>query len=774
MKTRPSLSGVFALTFAAALPLLTGCTPDDENSGNLLVSSANAEPTVAVVPTNPPAAEPAAAATLAPAEPAPAPVAPSEVVAVPAPAQERTLPSNLKPSTPAGDVIKMAQAGVEESVMLAYITNSATLFSLTPDDIIYLNDLGVASNVVTAMMQHDQDRKNYWANQSVAANAAAAPTYVNPPPAETQAAAAPAPVAEAVPAPAANVTYNYFYDSLSPYGTWVEIEGYGRCWQPTVVVVNRGWRPYCDGGRWIYTDYGWYWMSDYSWGWAPFHYGRWFTHPRYGWCWWPDRVWGPSWVSWRYSNDYCGWAPLPPAAYYRPGFGFSYYGSSVGVSFGFGLGADFFTFVSWNNFCHSRPWHHRVPRDRATQVFNNTTIVNNYVTGNNNTVINQGIGRDRVRERTREEVRVVSIQDSQSRVGRGERGERFANDGRSLIVHRPRIPESAAPTMPTSGRARGETALRTESGKAAVAPRENIRDVPRRQGNQPAATPATPPVVARDPAKAETPRLVTPAPATGGRPTGFERSREVIREQSKRPGEPPAATPATPPAVSRAPSATPPPAASPAPGAPATREGRSPSRPPESRPENPGRDRRREGSQNATPPSIAAGRPANPPAVATPTPQNSRPSQAIVIGRRDQGNTPAAPAARVETPVSTARNTYNFAPPANRPAPAPQAAPVARPAPAPSYTPPAPVPRRETPRYTPPPQPSYSAPRPAPTYTPPAPVQRSQPSAPSAPVYRAPSPAPAPSYSPPPRSQNYESRSSGSSERERGGGRQSR
>ena len=67
---------------------------------------------------------------------------------------------------------------------------------------------------------------------------------------------------------------------------------------------------------------GWYWMSDYSWGWAPFHYGRWFHHARFGWCWMPDTVWGPSWVTWRYSDDYCGWAPLPPGAIYRAGVGF--------------------------------------------------------------------------------------------------------------------------------------------------------------------------------------------------------------------------------------------------------------------------------------------------------------------------------------------------------------------------------------------------------------------------------------------------------------------
>ena len=108
--------------------------------------------------------------------------------------------------------------------------------------------------------------------------------------------------------PPQNVTVNYFYDNLSPYGSWVEVPAYGRCWRPAVVVTNPGWRPYCDNGHWIYTDSGWYWASDYSWGWATFHYGRWCSDVRLGWFWVPDVVWGPSWVSWRYTSDHCGWA----------------------------------------------------------------------------------------------------------------------------------------------------------------------------------------------------------------------------------------------------------------------------------------------------------------------------------------------------------------------------------------------------------------------------------------------------------------------------------
>jgi hypothetical protein len=262
--------------------------------------------------------------------------------------------ANLRITKPLSEVIRLAQSGVDEFVILTYITNSTTLFALGAEEIVYLNDLGVTSPVVTAMMHRDQSLKSAWAAVGQVApqpptnqeTVAAAPTYVNPPQ------VAPAPVQEAQPVYVSN---DYFYDTLSPYGTWVEVDGYGRVWRPTVAINTSGWQPYRDRGRWVHTDAGWYWMSDYSWGSVAFHYGRWFSHPRWGWCWWPDTQWAPSWVTWRYDNDNCGWAPLPPRSYFRPGVGFSYYDRHVGVDFDFGLSVGAFTFVPWNRFCDPVP-----------------------------------------------------------------------------------------------------------------------------------------------------------------------------------------------------------------------------------------------------------------------------------------------------------------------------------------------------------------------------------------------------------------------------------
>ncbi len=108
------------------------------------------------------------------------------------------------------------------------------------------------------------------------------------------------------------VSTDVFYTTLSPYGEWVQVDSYGRVWRPSPTVVGVGFRPYGPGGHWVHTDYGWSYESDWAWGWAPFHYGRWHLDPGYGWVWVPGNAWAPAWVSWRYGGGYVGWAPLPP------------------------------------------------------------------------------------------------------------------------------------------------------------------------------------------------------------------------------------------------------------------------------------------------------------------------------------------------------------------------------------------------------------------------------------------------------------------------------
>lgn len=112
----------------------------------------------------------------------------------------------------------------------------------------------------------------------------------------------------------AEISVDFFYDSLAPHGDWIDVADYGYAWHPR--DVGRDWRPYSDG-RWAYTDAGWTWVSDEPHGWATYHYGRWANVESVGWVWVPGTEWGPAWVSWRRSDRHVGWAPLPPESTFR-------------------------------------------------------------------------------------------------------------------------------------------------------------------------------------------------------------------------------------------------------------------------------------------------------------------------------------------------------------------------------------------------------------------------------------------------------------------------
>src|SRR6185436_15870484 len=111
------------------------------------------------------------------------------------------------------------------------------------------------------------------------------------------------------PPPLPSVDVGFFYDDLAPYGYWYDSPSYGWAWKPREVETS--WRPYQDG-HWALTDAGWTCISDEPFGWATYHYGRWYSDPVYGWSWIPGDECAPAQVSWRESDDYIGWAPLPP------------------------------------------------------------------------------------------------------------------------------------------------------------------------------------------------------------------------------------------------------------------------------------------------------------------------------------------------------------------------------------------------------------------------------------------------------------------------------
>jgi hypothetical protein len=434
-----------------------------------------------------------------------------------------TLPPDVTLTKGAQEVVKLLQSGVSETVVLLFIEKTTESFDLDAADIVYLNDIGVPPTVLAAMLNHDgadadvlhdalgtnelsvatappgmAEGTNEIANLTAAAppvevssNYVAAPQYggtvVAQDPAYDPNAAAQQQVvvdqqpvvvqqpAVVVTQPA--VTYSYFYDSLSPYGSWVFLNDYGWCWQPTIAVTHRTWRPYLHGGRWLHSDVGWYWHSDYSWGWAPFHYGRWHSAPRIGWVWTPDYTWGPSWVTWRRSRDYCGWAPLPPRARVRPGVGFSYWGRDVGFNFSFGYSHDYYTFVPTRRFCDRRVLDHVVPSHRTVNIYKDSTVVNNYIVGNNNTIINNGIGRDYVASHTRNEIPRVRVAEAAASKGRIA-PDRLVRQGAETVVFRPQRPApklvEAHEAAVARTRARAEVARPDASGSDPLEMRRNM------------------------------------------------------------------------------------------------------------------------------------------------------------------------------------------------------------------------------------------------------------------------------------------------------------
>lgn len=170
----------------------------------------------------------------------------------------------------------------------------------------------------------------------------------------------------------ATVDIDYFYDALSPYGDWVQVEGYGYAFQPFVTVDDPEWRPYTDG-QWAYTDAGWTWVSNEDFGWATYHYGRWMKAGNL-WLWLPGNEWAPAWVSWRYSPEYVGWAPLPPEAVWQPDVGFS-----VAVDTTYDIGPAYYSFVPIRFFGAPRlrtyvePWHRNVDFIRRTENYTHIT-----------------------------------------------------------------------------------------------------------------------------------------------------------------------------------------------------------------------------------------------------------------------------------------------------------------------------------------------------------------------------------------------------------------
>lgn len=220
------------------------------------------------------------------------------------------------------------------------------------------------------------------------------------------------------------ISFQTFYDQLSPYGIWTYSPEYGYVWAPN---AGRYFKPYFSNGRWVYTHYGWTWVSNYRWGWAPFHYGRWIYDDWRGWLWVPGYDWAPAWVAWgNYNNNY-GWAPLAP-------------GINININFGWRPPSGWWTFVPGNRFGGSN-WDRYTIRNNRNVTVNNITIINNIYNGNHgsNRVASPWMrgpeARD-VERRTNTRIRPMEITDS-----RDPSADRVANN--KVAIYRPAVNKQA-------------------------------------------------------------------------------------------------------------------------------------------------------------------------------------------------------------------------------------------------------------------------------------------------------------------------------------------
>jgi len=213
--------------------------------------------------------------------------------------------------------------------------------------------------------------------------------------------------------------FENFYDYLAPYGTWIHYGPYDYVWIPRNMGYR--WRPYTHG-HWIWSNYGWTWISDFDWGWAVFHYGRWGFDDRIGWFWVPGNVWAPAWVVWRSNDLYFGWAPLPPGAEWRSGYGFD--GR-------FDIPDDSWTFVKGPDFLRPGLFSYVLPFERNRTIVRMSELRQNLGTRGDR-VFNEGLDPDMVRRVTREQLNPYSLRDA-------DRPGRDRLDTREATLYRPTV-----------------------------------------------------------------------------------------------------------------------------------------------------------------------------------------------------------------------------------------------------------------------------------------------------------------------------------------------
>jgi hypothetical protein len=288
-----------------------------------------------------------------------------------------------------------------------------------------------------------------------------------------------------------------FYTPLEPYGDWIWLQGQ-YVWVPE--NVGPRWRPYTVG-RWAYTErYGWMWVSREPFGWATYHYGRWGFSNRVGWFWVPGSRWAPAWVSWRRSDDYLAWAPLPPTA-------------DEGLSLNISVGTipDYYWQVVPDRDFLSDDLPDRIVRDRNRYdpILRRSESLGNVTVVNNNVVVNNVVNLNYVEEKTKRKVVVHKVERTKDESkAKGKDGKA---EGASIEVFEPPAAPEAKIRAPRKPKRIEEVAKESKTREQAEgAPSTDELLVPAEIKKPLEAEAEAKPVAPPPPAEGETP----PAAAT--------------------------------------------------------------------------------------------------------------------------------------------------------------------------------------------------------------------------------------------------------------------
>ena len=227
-----------------------------------------------------------------------------------------------------------------------------------------------------------------------------------------------------------SISFGDFYSSLSPYGDWVYVDYGVYAWRPGRIA--HGWMPYAYG-RWVWSAYGWYWVSDEPWSWAVYHYGRWYDDDWYGWIWVPGYDWAPAWVEWRYGPDYVGWAPLGPYALFSVQRGI-YYSQAYRAPY------EHWTFVAHGSMTRPDVYRYRYGGDDIRRVYGSSRYTGS-VRYRDGVVESRGPDREYVERRGHVRISAADVVDvnDYSRVRAARQGDR-----ERIEAYRPRVTRDVA------------------------------------------------------------------------------------------------------------------------------------------------------------------------------------------------------------------------------------------------------------------------------------------------------------------------------------------